>query len=192
MSPEELIEELRAELAKAGDEIRAYEGMLDGLAEKAATEACEAVKDEFRQRDVKERLSAARIAQLESELARLCTPRPSEPLEMDCGDSSCLFAKTHGGMRTNGGCRCLQNLGFCRGERESLRRMAAEILTLRAAQTPRPIAEAPKDGTWVLVYWDTQPHEAPIVVQGEARGWWDGFRYVEPPPTHFLPLPVTR
>lgn len=26
---------------------------------------------------------------------------------LDCGDSSCLFSKQKGGMRTNGGCRCL-------------------------------------------------------------------------------------
>ncbi len=25
----------------------------------------------------------------------------------DCGDNSCRFAKKRGGMRTNGGCRCL-------------------------------------------------------------------------------------
>lgn len=35
--------------------------------------------------------------------------------KLDCGDSSCLFAKNKGGMRTNGGCRCLNgrpNYGF--------------------------------------------------------------------------------
>lgn len=26
--------------------------------------------------------------------------------DMDCGDSSCLFARNKTGMRTNGGCRC--------------------------------------------------------------------------------------
>lgn len=29
---------------------------------------------------------------------------------MDCGDNSCLFAEAKGGMRTNGGCRCLRDL----------------------------------------------------------------------------------
>ena len=29
---------------------------------------------------------------------------------MDCGDNSCYFAETKGGMRTNGGCRCLNAL----------------------------------------------------------------------------------
>ena len=28
----------------------------------------------------------------------------------DCGDNSCRFAKNKSGMRTNGGCRCLNNL----------------------------------------------------------------------------------
>ena len=69
-------DEARAELAKAGDAIRAYESMLDGVAEKAATEACEAVKHEFHRRDVKERIQAARIAELEAAIARLTTPRP--------------------------------------------------------------------------------------------------------------------
>ena len=30
--------------------------------------------------------------------------------ELDCGDTSCLFASKKGGMRTNGGCRCLRNV----------------------------------------------------------------------------------
>ena len=37
--------------------------------------------------------------------------------QLDCGDNSCLFGgRSKGGMRTNGGCRCLD--GWCRqGER---------------------------------------------------------------------------
>ena len=35
-------------------------------------------------------------------------------IEIDCGDNSCLFAPSKGGMRTNGGCRCLENAGFSR------------------------------------------------------------------------------
>lgn len=26
----------------------------------------------------------------------------------DCGDNSCYYSRSKGGMRTNGGCRCLQ------------------------------------------------------------------------------------
>ena len=33
----------------------------------------------------------------------------------DCGDSSCYFATSKGGMRTNGGCRCFSNAGFNKG-----------------------------------------------------------------------------
>ena len=29
---------------------------------------------------------------------------------IDCGDNSCLFATRRGGMRTNGGCRCIERL----------------------------------------------------------------------------------
>lgn len=32
-------------------------------------------------------------------------------VDWDCGDNSCRFAKKKGGMRTNGGCRCLENFG---------------------------------------------------------------------------------
>lgn len=28
----------------------------------------------------------------------------------DCGDNNCRFAKVKGGMRTNGGCRCVKSL----------------------------------------------------------------------------------
>ena len=30
--------------------------------------------------------------------------------KLDCGDNSCRFAVAKGGMRTNGGCRCIDNL----------------------------------------------------------------------------------
>lgn len=28
---------------------------------------------------------------------------------LDCGDNSCKYKKSKGGMRTNGGCRCARN-----------------------------------------------------------------------------------
>jgi hypothetical protein len=31
-------------------------------------------------------------------------------MTLDCGDNSCAFAKSITGMRTNGGCRCLEAL----------------------------------------------------------------------------------
>lgn len=147
-------DEARAELAKAGESIRAYERMIDGVAEKASALACKEVEAEFLRRDTIARLQTAEIEALKNELARLTTPRPSEPLELDCGDNSCLFAKTRGGMRTNGGCQCLESLGFRGGRQRALGQMAAEVVSLRKRvsdlTTPRPIAEAPKDGTWVL------------------------------------------
>ena len=33
-------------------------------------------------------------------------------IDWDCGDSSCRFAVKTGGMRTNGGCRCIRNNGL--------------------------------------------------------------------------------
>lgn len=33
-----------------------------------------------------------------------------EDANLDCEDNSCHFAKEKKGMRTNGGCRCLQEL----------------------------------------------------------------------------------
>ena len=71
-----LVEDLRAELAKAGESIRAYERMIDDVAEKASALACEEVKAEFLRRDTIARLQAAEIEALKNELARLTTPRP--------------------------------------------------------------------------------------------------------------------
>ena len=35
-----------------------------------------------------------------------------ERYAVDCGDNSCRFAPKKGGMRTNGGCRCLSTRSF--------------------------------------------------------------------------------
>jgi len=70
-----------------------------------------------------------------------CDPRPAQPdapsalereLEIDCGDNSCMFATKKGGMRTNGGCRCLEHHGFSRSTVKSLHEMLPEIIRLRA------------------------------------------------------------
>ena len=46
-----------------------------------------------------------------AELAELENLRIAvQNLNMDCGDNSCNYAKKKGGMRTNGGCRCLQDV----------------------------------------------------------------------------------
>ena len=133
---------------------------------------------------------------------RLATAQPGEPLDMDCGDSSCMFATVRGGMRTNGGCRCLESLGFCRGPHDSLRRMAAEIVSLRKRlldlTTPRPIAEAPRDGTWVLGYWDETTrldagrYSRFLVVQWLHDEWLDEDGDELNEPSHYLPLPEVK
>lgn len=50
---------------------------------------------------------------------------------LDCGDNSCYFATSKGGMRTNGGCRYLSNAGFSKGIHASVREMLLEILQNR-------------------------------------------------------------
>lgn len=50
----------------------------------------------------------------------------------DCGDNSCYFATSKGGMRTNGGCRCFSKAGFSKGMHAAAREMLLEILKLRA------------------------------------------------------------
>jgi hypothetical protein len=54
---------------------------------------------------------------------------------IDCGDNSCEFVKSgeRGGMRTNGGCGCLENAGFSRSSVKAAREMLPELLTLRLA-----------------------------------------------------------
>ena len=53
-----------------------------------------------------------------------------EKTVLDCGDNSCLFATRRGGMRTNGGCRCIERLLDAAVARE--RERTSELLaTLR-------------------------------------------------------------
>lgn len=49
-----------------------------------------------------------------------------EKTVLDCGDNSCLFATRRGGMRTNGGCRCIERLldAAVAREREECARVA--------------------------------------------------------------------
>lgn len=57
--------------------------------------------------------------------------------DFDCGDNSCVFATKKGGMRTNGGCACLESV------RDSVERM--EITTAVRALQDR-LARAEKAG----------------------------------------------
>jgi hypothetical protein len=69
---------------------------------------------------------------------------------------------------------------------------ASAILAALDAVDParvwRPIAEAPRDGTWVLVpcEWDDCPAVEPVRIRGRHWTGLDGAPYW---PTHFLPLP---
>lgn len=53
-------------------------------------------------------------------------------IEIDCGDSACLFATKREGMRTNGGCRCMENVTGKRSQLEGLKVALLELLQLRA------------------------------------------------------------
>lgn len=78
-----------------------------------------------------------------------------------------------------------------RAERDAAR---AELARLT---TPRPIAEAPRDGTWVKIHWSVQQYPYLRSVRwAVARYAPDCFVWVderqEPllEPTHYLPLPA--
>lgn len=50
--------------------------------------------------------------------------------KIDCGDSSCAFAAKKTGMRTNGGCRCMDKGDLKPELRRLLRRLAHEVRKL--------------------------------------------------------------
>ena len=82
-----------------------------------------------------------------------------------------------------------------RAQRAEQERDAARAELARLT-TPRPIAEAPKDGTWIGAIWEDMDAEdcqryGPIaVVKWRGTGWEDSDGDGYEPPSHFLPLPV--
>ncbi len=80
------------------------------------------------------------IKRLREELAK--HKAVTDALWLDCGDNSCLFAKSAGGMRTNGGCRCPERLF---GDKSVIKHGAAitALKLLRLAPEPAPIYEEP-------------------------------------------------
>ena len=57
------------------------------------------------------------------------------------------------------------------------------------AMQPRPIAEAPKDGTWILGRWPTQTRWTFVIIQWMYEGWHDqDGAMCSILPTHFIPL----
>lgn len=104
---------------------------------------------------------------------------------LDCGDNSCWFALRKGGMRTNGGCRCLER-PFAAA---SLAAMWKAAVAVAERMTWHTIATAPKDGTEVLLLdpeW------------GRMVGTYDALfsMWVAPgcclTPTHWMPIPEVQ
>lgn len=58
----------------------------------------------------------------------------------------------------------------------------------QTAQTWQPIETAPKNGTEVLVYDDGAIMVSSWLDDGQRAGWWDN-GLMDPPPTHWMPLP---
>lgn len=50
---------------------------------------------------------------------------------LDCGDNSCYFKKSSGGMRTNGGCRCFENAGYSRSATGAAYVLLPEVIQLK-------------------------------------------------------------
>ncbi len=55
-----------------------------------------------------------------------------EPI-LDCGDNSCMFAEKRGGMRTNGGCRCLKEIDSDPAKRRHVTAAIKKLIADRAA-----------------------------------------------------------
>ena len=73
---------------------------------------------------------------MSTDLDRLLT---ISALVIDCGDSSCAFARERGGMRTNGGCRCAEDKrmrtpGALAALGEAWRALPALVKRLQAAE----------------------------------------------------------
>lgn len=51
--------------------------------------------------------------------------------ELDCQDTSCMFKKTPGGMRTNGGCVCYERAGFYKSNNQNMREILPAYLKLK-------------------------------------------------------------
>lgn len=79
-------------------------------------------------------------------------------------------------------------------EPEALQRLIDEVQALRSASGWLPIESAPKDGTYVMLWW---PYWSDHAMDGcwDDRGYWIGCRSLAeradgPQPTHWMPLPA--
>ncbi len=78
------------------------------------------------------------IAHLRSDLAiaREALRRAGEAMpDWDCGSNSCRFAKIKGGMRTNGGCTCLEEIRNAPKARMAFARIASVLSTLTTKES---------------------------------------------------------
>lgn len=78
------------------------------------------------------------ITHLRSDLdiAREALRRAGEAMpDWDCGSNSCRFAKIKGGMRTNGGCTCLEEIRNAPKARMAFARIASVLSTLTTKES---------------------------------------------------------
>lgn len=75
-----------------------------------------------------------------------------EKTVLDCGDNSCLFATRRGGMRTNGGCRCIERLLDAAVARE--REQLVEGLRMGQRIVCDALGTASKDAQQILVEFE--------------------------------------
>lgn len=64
----------------------------------------------------------------------------SDYRQFGCGDNSCVFGSP-GGMATNGGCRCFEEMPRTPEGRTARLRLTRGVLALRQALQPRPKLE---------------------------------------------------
>lgn len=58
--------------------------------------------------------------------------------------------------------------------------------------TPRPIAEAPRDGTWILGVWLDIHASVPTAIRWVVDAWADESQENLKEPSHYLPLPEVK
>ena len=126
-----------------------------------------------------------RIVELEQETDRLITQR--DHWEEQVGD-----------MAASAGCEeefsnwhdhkdCVEErVAVLKTERDAAR---AELARLT---TPRPIAEAPRDGTWILGVWLDIHASVPTSIRWVVDAWVDENHENLNEPSHYLPLPEVK
>ena len=92
---------------------------------------------------------------------------------MDCGDNSCQFeGRDRGGMRTNGGCYCLEDLDFDKRMRALgyIRHLEAEVERLRCIISPGDAAAFEEHMATREAHWVAQVERLREEIE-RVRGW---------------------